>query len=63
MNSPEQTATKDYLGDGVYVMVLDQMGTIELTTENGIEATNTIVIEPNVLRTLMKYLKRQGFKL
>jgi hypothetical protein len=47
--------TKRYLGDGVYVDV-DERG-IVLTTENGICATNTIVLEPEVMAALEQYLK------
>jgi hypothetical protein len=47
---------KEYLGDGVYA---DFDGwSIVLTTENGICATNTIVLEPEVLRSLDSYLER-----
>ena len=47
---------KDYLADGVYAS-FDGYG-IVLTTENGIEATNTIVLEPEVLRALNRYVER-----
>lgn len=45
---------KTYIGDGVYVDI-SQLG-IVLTTENGIRATNTIVLEPEVLHALLEYL-------
>ena len=45
---------KDYLGDGVYVKLLDYG--IELTTENGIEITNTIVLEPDVYSALLIFV-------
>jgi hypothetical protein len=38
---------KVYLGDGVYAEF--DRGEIVLTTENGIEVTNRIVLEPEVL--------------
>lgn len=50
---------KVYLGDGVYA-VIDHGDTIVLTTENGIRATNTIFLEPEVLRALLDYVKANG---
>jgi hypothetical protein len=47
---------KQYLGDGVYVDI-DERGLL-LTTENGIEVTNTIVLEPEVWEALQRYLQR-----
>ena len=45
---------KTYLGDGVYV---DHDGyQIVLTTEDGIRATNTIYMEPEVLKALKEYI-------
>jgi hypothetical protein len=49
---------KDYIGDGVYV-VWDGF-TIILTTENGIETTNEIFIEPAVWEALKDYVARLG---
>jgi hypothetical protein len=48
--------TKEYLGDGVYAE-LDR-GMVKLTTENGIEVTNTIYLEPEVIDTLLRYLEK-----
>jgi len=46
--------SKQYLGDGVYV---DFDGfALVLTTENGIETTNTIVLEPEVYSALLAYV-------
>lgn len=45
---------KEYLGDGVYVVVED--GSLVLTTENGIEATNTIYLEKVVIQSLLNYI-------
>lgn len=45
---------KQYLGDGVYVEY-DGYGLV-LTTENGIEATNRIVLEPEVCSSLVRYV-------
>ena len=53
--------TKEYLGDSVYV---DNDGWgITLTTENGYGPSNTIYLEPDVLRNLDMYreqLKKLG---
>jgi hypothetical protein len=48
--------TKDYIGDGVYVSIENDM--TRLTTENGVETTNEIFLEPEVLRAFLNYLKR-----
>jgi hypothetical protein len=50
---------KAYLGDGVYV-ANDEYGDVVLTTENGIEATNTIVLEPEVCLQLIHWIKRNA---
>jgi hypothetical protein len=48
--------SKVYLGDAVYI---DHDGyNVILTTENGYEATNTIVLEPAVLESLLSYVKQ-----
>ncbi len=46
---------KQYIGDAVYVD-FDGYG-IVLTTENGIEATNRIVLEPEVYTALVRYVE------
>jgi hypothetical protein len=46
---------KQYLGDGVYIDV--EHGIFKLTTENGIEATNTIYLELDVWRALLLYAR------
>lgn len=48
---------KVYLGDGVYSTLDD--GRLVLTTENGIKATNTIVLEGPVLEALLNWLERK----
>jgi len=53
------TVNKVYLGDGVYVEQ-DEYSGIVLTTENGIQITNTIVLEPQVIANLFAYLKAAG---
>lgn len=46
---------KEYLGDGAYV---DFDGYhFKLTAENGIEATDTICLEPEVLKSFFDYVK------
>jgi len=45
---------KVYIGDGCYI---DFDGyALVLTTENGIEATNRIVLEPSVYAALVEYV-------
>lgn len=55
---------KSYLGDGVYIEMAP-IGFI-LTTENGIEVTNTIVLEDETLLNLVKWteaeLAKRGVK-
>jgi hypothetical protein len=47
---------KQYIGDAVYA---DFDGyAIVLTTENGIRATNTIVLEPEVFTALLQWRER-----
>lgn len=46
---------KRYLGDGVYCEV--ERGMLKLTTENGIEETNTIFLEPETMNELERFYK------
>lgn len=48
---------KEYLGDGVYIQLSPQ-GAIILTTEYGMGATNTIVLDTEVISALNNYLQR-----
>jgi len=48
---------KDYLGDSVYVEQ-DEFRGIVLTTENGYGPSNTIVLEPQVAKSLVDYIRR-----
>lgn len=48
--------SKEYLGDSVYVEIID--GMIKLTTENGCGPSNTIYLEPLVFQALIQYSKR-----
>lgn len=43
-----------YLGDGLYAKF--EGPALVLYTSNGIEVTNTVVLEPQVLKALMDYL-------
>ena len=52
-----QLEKKEYVGDGVYVAV-DPYGALVLTTEDGYRATNTIVLEPEVLAALLRYVEQ-----
>lgn len=47
---------KTYIGDGVYAEWNGEQ--IILTTENGVETTNTIVLEPDVIHALEEFRKR-----
>jgi hypothetical protein len=48
--------TKTYLGDGVYADV--ECGMIKLSTENGIETTNVIFLDPEVYAALTAWADR-----
>ncbi len=48
---------KEYLGDAVYAQIT-HAGELCLTTEDGLRATNTIILEPEVIQALLDYLKR-----
>jgi len=53
------TKFKTYLGDGVYIDLVEPIdGTVVLTTEDGIEETNRIVMEPEVLRAYTDWLMK-----
>lgn len=52
------TDKADYLGDGVYADMDGQM--VRLTTENGVEATNEIFLEPEIVLALVRYAERHG---
>lgn len=55
------TICKEYLGDSVYVGLCDNtMHVVVLTTENGLGASNTIVLEPEVCDAFVNYLARHG---
>lgn len=52
---------KRYVGDGVYADYSEH-GELVLTTENGIEVTNTIVLEPEVWKALKLILKEWAYR-
>ena len=47
---------KKYLGDGVYIEY-DGFG-MRLTTEDGLDTTNEIYIEPTVWKALLVYVEK-----
>lgn len=48
---------KRYLGDGVYVEW--SMESLVLTTEDGIEVTNRIYLEPEVYQSLIQFVQAE----
>lgn len=46
---------KTYLGDGVYASI-DDHGTVTLETDTGLAITNRIVLEPEVMRALERFV-------
>lgn len=48
---------KTYIGDGVYAEFTGY--DFILTTENGYEATNTIHMEPDMIRALDRFMKNK----
>ena len=51
-------AYKQYIGDGVYAEMDQERDRLVLTTENGISASNTIYLEPEVWDALQLYVRR-----
>lgn len=51
---------KEYLGDAVYLTYGDYG--VTLTTEDGIRATNTIFLEPEVIQRLVSSLGRSPYE-
>lgn len=47
--------SKRYLGDGVYAEFDGWV--IKLTTENGIEETSRIILEPDVTNSLIRFIE------
>jgi hypothetical protein len=48
--------SKEYLGDGLYANI--ESGALKLTAENGIQATDTVYLEPEVYAALLRYVER-----
>lgn len=48
---------KDYLGDGAYAEA-DDFGGVILTAEDGVRATDRVVLEPEVLAAFERYVAR-----
>lgn len=53
------SATKQYMGDGVYATV--EPGAITLTTEDGISVQNTVYLEADLVKDFVRFAKRHGF--
>jgi hypothetical protein len=53
---PATMNPKQYLGDGVYADLSNLPQSLTLTTEDGYRATNTIVMEPEVLLALERVI-------
>lgn len=45
---------KEYLGDSVYAEI-DNSNRIILTTENGLQTSNIIILEPEILENLLRF--------
>lgn len=56
LKGEEMYPKKDYCGDGVYVEV--EAGRLKVTTDNGIEVTNEIYLEPETFAALRRYVDR-----
>lgn len=54
MPKPE---TPEYLGDGCYVK-LHESGQVVLYTSNGEHTTNSVFLEPEVLRSFKEWIER-----
>lgn len=62
MTLPTRSPDARYLGDGLYADI--ENGMIRLTAENGMEATNTVYLEPEVLAEFHRWLDdlKKGFR-
>ena len=52
----EEIHKKMYLGDGAYVQIGSFRGEVILTTEDGISAQNRVVLGPDEIRLLLRWL-------
>ena len=50
---------KEYVGDGVYIQSSPDGQDFQLTTENGLEVTNTIFLDRDVVRAVLEYIERR----
>jgi len=50
------TDSKTYIGDGAYVEV--EHGRVKLTTNNGYEDTNTILMEGPVVESFIRWVQK-----
>lgn len=53
------TQQPEYLGDGAYVRLNDD-GQVVLFTSDGMQLTNAIHLEPEVLASFKEWLERMG---
>ena len=45
---------KTYIGDGIY-MSISSVGEVLLTTENGVETTNSIILESDIMDSVISF--------
>ena len=57
LSGVEGSVMKEYLGDAVYVE-RNEFDDLVLTTENGIQITNRVVLEPVVYRAFEDFVRR-----
>lgn len=51
-----ELVAKDYIGDGIYIE--DCGHNVSLTTENGLEVLNRVLIEPREWEAIKRYMER-----
>ena len=51
---------KTYIGDAVYAEIDDRTGDVTLTTEDGIKATNRIVLQTSSWAKLLEWYDRMA---
>lgn len=49
--------TKRYIGDAVYVDYISESERLILTTEDGRDITNTIILEPQIYNNLLDFVE------
>jgi hypothetical protein len=50
----------EYLGDGAYARLAADTGDVVIFTHDGIHVTNSVFLEPKVLRAFKEWLQRKG---